>query len=154
MSFKSIASGFNGAFWWVWSTCWRSRKKLTNLPKLSCGFNHEIIRDLQMIVIQRKIIQGYETFSLLLESILCLSNWVTVFYYSPHGICALIRNDFDSWFKWKLVRTGIVFHLSAKRTSFLMIKATKGPTVLRPLLGTRQQEGSPLPKGASIKATR
>ena len=38
MSFKTIAGGFNGAFWWVWSTFWRPRKILTNLPKLSCGF--------------------------------------------------------------------------------------------------------------------
>ena len=37
---QNIAGGFNGAFWWynVWSTFWRSRKFLTNLPKLSCGF--------------------------------------------------------------------------------------------------------------------
>ena len=31
--------------WWcflmVWSTFWRSRKNLTNVPKLSCGFNLE-----------------------------------------------------------------------------------------------------------------
>ena len=40
MSFKTIASGFNGAFWWYGPcTFWRLRKNLTNLPKLSCGFN-------------------------------------------------------------------------------------------------------------------
>ena len=40
-SFETIAGGFNGAlhcFLMVWSTFWRSRKNLTNLPKLSCGF--------------------------------------------------------------------------------------------------------------------
>ena len=42
MSFKTIADGFNGAFLMVWSTFWRSRKFLTNLPKLSCGFKAQI----------------------------------------------------------------------------------------------------------------
>ena len=44
MSFKTIAGGFNGAcFLMVWSTFWRSRIFLTNLPKLSCGFKSLIV---------------------------------------------------------------------------------------------------------------
>ena len=39
MSFKTIAGGFNGAFWWYGPLSEDSRKNLTNLPKLSCGFN-------------------------------------------------------------------------------------------------------------------
>ena len=40
MSFKTVAGGFNGAFWWYgpFSEDQENFKK-TNLPKLSCGFN-------------------------------------------------------------------------------------------------------------------
>ena len=40
MSFKTIAGGFSGAFWTLWSTFWKLQQKKKNLPKLSCGFNH------------------------------------------------------------------------------------------------------------------
>ena len=39
MSFKTIAGGFNGAFLWYGPLSQDREKKLTNLPKLSCGFN-------------------------------------------------------------------------------------------------------------------
>ena len=38
MSFKTIAGGFNGAFWWYGPLSEDREKNLTNLPKLSCGF--------------------------------------------------------------------------------------------------------------------
>ena len=38
MSFKTIAGGFNGAFWWYGPRSEDWEKKLTSLPKLSCGF--------------------------------------------------------------------------------------------------------------------
>ena len=38
MSFKTIASGFNGAFWWYCPLSEDQEFLLTHLPKLSCGF--------------------------------------------------------------------------------------------------------------------
>ena len=38
MSFKTIAGGFNGAFWWYGPLSDALEHFLTNLPKLSCGF--------------------------------------------------------------------------------------------------------------------
>ena len=39
MSFKTIAGGFNGAFWWYGPLSEDRDKFLTNLPKLSCDLN-------------------------------------------------------------------------------------------------------------------
>ena len=38
MSFKTIAGGFNGDFWWYGPRSEDRELKKTNLPKLSCGF--------------------------------------------------------------------------------------------------------------------
>ena len=37
MSFRTIAGGFNGAFWW-YGPLSADQEKKKNLPKLSCGF--------------------------------------------------------------------------------------------------------------------
>ena len=41
MSFKTIAGGFNGAFWWYGPLSEDREFFKTNLPKLSCGFHIE-----------------------------------------------------------------------------------------------------------------
>ena len=43
MSFKTIASGFNGAFWWYGPLSEDQEFFKTNLPKLSCGFKFCLI---------------------------------------------------------------------------------------------------------------
>ena len=44
MSFTTIGGRSDGGFWWFSCTFWRSRKKLSNSPKLSCGFKLVITR--------------------------------------------------------------------------------------------------------------
>ena len=41
MSFKTIAGGFNGAFWWYGPLSEDREFKKTNLPKLSCGYTYK-----------------------------------------------------------------------------------------------------------------
>ena len=51
ISFKTIAGGFNGAFWWYGplSEDWEFLK--TNLPKLSCGFKDNILCNVVEVII-------------------------------------------------------------------------------------------------------
>ena len=54
MSFKTIAGGFNGAFWRFGVLSEDREKKLLNPPKLSCGFN--IFDDDKKIIVSLKSI--------------------------------------------------------------------------------------------------